>query len=390
MSAPIYSSRAMLDRLVAFDTTSSRSNLALIDFVRDYLAAHGIESTLIPNEDGDKASLFATIGPADVPGVALSAHTDCVPADPAHWTTDPFTVTERDRRLYGRGTCDMKGFLAIALAMVPEFMARPLATPIHLALSYDEEIGCKGVRDMIAALGETLPLPRAVIVGEPTRMEVVDAHKSISDYVTEVSGREAHSSAIDKGANAILGAAELLCELGRIRADMIAAGDPSGRFDPPYTTVHVGMIEGGTALNVIPRTCRFTWEIRGLPGTDEQAILDRLDRHIETSVLPGLRTSAPEATVVTQQHIHAPGLAPSPGSLPERIAMRLAGRNTAHAVSFATEAGLFQARGAPAIVCGPGDIAQAHQPDEYIEIVQMEACEAFIRGLLEQARSGLA
>ena len=388
-SGTIYSPRAMVERLVSFDTTSSKSNLELIEFVRDYLAGHGVESVLVPNSTGDKASLFATVGPGDVGGIALSGHTDCVPADPAQWKSDPFAVTERDGRLYGRGTCDMKGFVGVVLAMVPEFVAAPLNTPLHIALSYDEELGCTGVRDMIAALGHTLPLPKAVIVGEPTEMEVVDAHKSISDFATEVTGREGHSSAIDKGANAIFAAGELLGELSRMRDDMIEAGDPSGRFEPPFTSVHVGMISGGTALNIIPGQCRFNWELRALPKSDEAALVDRFERFGRDIVLPRLRAVAPEAGIVTERHIHAPGLAPDPGSLAERLAMRLAARNEARAVSFATEAGLFQKQGAPSVVCGPGSIAQAHKPDEFIELTQLAACEEFLRALLDLARKGI-
>ncbi len=379
----------ILARLVAFDTTSRESNLALIDWVRDYLAGHGVASTLVPNEDGSKANLFATIGPETVGGVALSGHTDCVPVDGQPWDTNPFALTERDGRLYGRGTCDMKGFIAVALAMVPEFLKVPLVTPIHLAFSYDEELGCSGVRGLIDELGRTLPLPRAVIIGEPTRMQVVDAHKSISDYTTEVTGHEAHSSAIDKGANAILAAGEMIGELARMREDLIQAGDPSGRFTPPCTSIHVGMIRGGTALNIIPRKCEFTWEIRALPGVDEPALVRRFETFGEEAVLPKLRAVAPTTGILTEQHIHAPGLAPAPGSLAERLAMRLAERNDTHTVAFATEGGLFQQKGSDVIVCGPGDIAQAHQPNEYIERAQMEACLAFMRRLADEARKGV-
>lgn len=389
MSGQVIAPREMISRLVAFDTTSRNSNLELIGFVRDYLDGHGVSSTLVPNEEGDKASLFATIGPREGGGVALSGHTDCVPVDGQPWTTDPFDVVERNGRLYGRGTCDMKGFVAIALAMVPEFLAKPLATPIHLALSYDEETACTGVRGMIEALGEDLPMPRACIVGEPTRMAVVDAHKTITDYITVVTGHEAHSSLIDRGANAILAAGELLVELARMRDDMIALGDPTGRFDPPYTTVHTGLISGGTAHNIVPLKCRFEWEVRSLPGFDPDTLKSRLDRFAADVVLPELRKVAPTTGIETTMRIDVPGLAPDPGSLAESLVMRLTNTNRTATVAYATEAGLFQGHGVPSIVCGPGDIAQAHQPDEFIEISEVEACVAFMRRLTDAARAGI-
>ncbi|WP_436643251.1 acetylornithine deacetylase [Microbaculum sp. FT89] len=379
----------MISRLVAFDTTSENSNLELITFVRDYLAGHGVESTLVPSEEGDKASLFATIGPKDAAGVALSGHTDCVPVTGQPWSTDPFAVVEKNGRLYGRGTCDMKGFVAIALAMVPAFLEKPLRTPIHLALSYDEETACTGVRPMIAELGERLPMPRACIVGEPTRMGVVDAHKTITDYVTVVTGHEAHSSLIDKGANAILAAGELLCELARMRDDMIAMGDPTGRFTPAYTTVHTGLISGGTAHNIVPLKCRFEWEVRSLPDFDPDTLKRRLQTFGEQHVLPKLRAIAPTTGIETTKTVDVIGLAPDPGSPAETLAMRLAGSNKTQTVSYATEAGLFQEHGVPSIVCGPGDIAQAHQPDEYIEISQVEDCVGFMQRLAEAARTGI-
>lgn len=389
MTGPIYAPKEMLARLVAFDTTSRNSNLPLIRFVRDYLADHGVEAHLVPNEDGTKANLFATIGPTDRGGIALSGHTDCVPVDGQPWTTDPFTLTERSGRLYGRGTADMKGFVATALAMVPTLLEKPLASPVHLALSYDEELGCTGVRSMIAALGADLPMPAAVIVGEPTRMGVVDAHKTIVDFRTEITGHEAHSAHIDRGANAILAAGELLGEIARMRDDMILAGDPSGRFDPPYTTVHVGRIWGGTAHNIVPLHCGFLWEVRSLPGRDARDLLTRFERFARETVLPKLRRVAATTDIRTITEVDVVGLAPEPGSLAETLAMRLTGRNTTSTVAYATEGGLFQARGIPTIVCGPGDIAQAHQPDEYIEAAQIDACVAFMTRLAETARAGI-
>lgn len=374
----------LLAYLVAFDTTSRNSNLDLIAFVRDYLAAFGIESSIIPSEAGDKASLFATIGPSGVGGVCLSGHSDVVPVDGQPWSTDPFTLTPLDDKVYGRGSCDMKGFLACCLAMVPDMVARPLATPIHLLVSYDEEIGCTGVVPAVRRLGVDLPLPRACIVGEPTSMRVVDAHKSGIAYVTTVTGREAHSSMPQLGANAIFAAAALIGELDRIRAELVAEGDPSGRFDPPSTTLQVTVVGGGTAGNIVPRECAIRWNVRGLPGFDEDALLERFTRFGEQMVLPTLRETAPEAAITTDFIYKVPPLAPQTGSPAETLALRLAGQNRTYTVSYGTEGGHFQAQGIPTIICGPGSIDQAHKPDEYIEISQLRACERFLAGLIAE------
>lgn len=376
------STEEILAHLVAFDTTSRNTNLPLIGFVRDYLEAYGIASTVIPNEEGDKASLFATIGPQDRSGICLSGHSDVVPVDGQPWTTDPFTLTPRDGRLYGRGSCDMKGFVATCLALVPDMVAARLSTPIHLIVSYDEELGCTGVVPAVRRLGVDLPKPRACIVGEPTSMRVVDAHKSGIGYITTVTGREAHSSMPQLGANAIFAAAELVRELDRCRAELVEAGDPTGRFDPPNTTVQVVMIEGGTASNIVPRQCRLRWNVRGLPGFDEDALVARLTAFAEETVLPRLRASAPEASIVTEFTYKVPPLAPEPGSEAEALAMRLAGQNRTYTVAYGTEGGHFQSQGIPTVVCGPGSIDQAHKPDEYIEVSELRACERFLKGVI--------
>jgi acetylornithine deacetylase len=379
--------RDILARLVAFDTRSSASNLDLVDYVRGYLRAHGVEPVLVPNEDGDKASLFATIGPADRGGIALSGHTDVVPADPKDWTSDPFVLTARDGRLYGRGSCDMKGFLAAVLAAVPAFRAEPLATPIHLVFSYDEEIGCAGVLPTIARMGIDLPKPELCIVGEPTSMQVVDAHKGIAGFVTTVRGKNAHSSLPQLGANAIIAAAEIIGELSRIADALREAGDPSGRFEPPFTTLGVGLIQGGQAANVVPRDCRFFWEFRPLPGFSLPQAMARLEAFAETVVLPKLRAAAPEeAAVVFEPRSQVPALHPEPGSIAETLAKKLARQNSTFAVSYGTEAGQFQRAGIPTVVCGPGSIEQAHAPDEFLAESQLAEAEAFLGRLLEHCR----
>ncbi|MDQ0511952.1 acetylornithine deacetylase [Ancylobacter amanitiformis] len=374
----------LLAHLVAFDTTSRNSNLALIGFVRDYLEAYGVASVIVPSEDGRKASLFATIGPAEIGGVCLSGHSDVVPVDGQPWSTDPFELTPREDRLYGRGSCDMKGFVATCLALVPQMTAANLSTPIHLLVSYDEEIGCTGVVPAVRRLGVDLPLPRACIVGEPTSMRVVDAHKSGIAYLTTVTGREAHSSMPQLGANAIFAAAELVGELDRYRAELIEAGDASGRFDPPNTTVQVTVIDGGTAGNIVPRQCGIRWNVRGLPDFDEPTLLARFERFAQGVVLPKLRASAPEASIVTDFIYRVPPLRPQTGSEAELLALRLAGQNRTYTVSYGTEGGHFQAQGIPTVICGPGSIDQAHKPDEFIEVAQLRACERFLTGLVAE------
>ena len=350
--------------------------------MRDYLDGFGIQSELIFSEDRTKANLYATIGPAELGGVVLSGHTDVVPVEGQSWDSDPFGLTERDDRLYGRGTCDMKGFIAVALAMVPQFVEAKPKTPVHLAFSFDEEVGCLGAMDMIAHIAEHLPKPKMVLVGEPTNMTVVNAHKSGYSFVTEVTGLEAHSSVTQLGVNSIMSAGELIGEIGRIRHDMIERGDPSGRFDPPYTTVHVGLIEGGTALNIVPRCCRFNWEYRGLPDLDDTEIPARFEAYANAQVLPGMHAVSHECGIETTMVNAVPGLAPQTDSPAEALALRLAQQNETFAVSYGTEAGLFQEAGMPAVICGPGDIIQAHKPNEFVSLDQLARCERFMHRLV--------
>lgn len=383
MSAEIFSTQNMLARLVAFDTTSRESNLALIGFVREYLEGHGVASTLIHNDAGTKANLYATIGQQNVPGgIVLSGHTDVVPVDGQAWAGDPFELHERDGRLYGRGTADMKGFIASALALVPVFVAGIGRTPLHLAFSYDEEIGCLGVHSMVRHIAEHLARPKAVIVGEPTMMQVVNSHKGIRTFTTEVTGLEAHSSTPHLGVNAIDVAVQLINFLHRLRGEMQTRGDASGRFDPPYSSIHVGVIEGGTALNILPRRCRFQWEIRPLPGQDPDEITSRFTAYAMNEVLVPLRAISQQADIITKQRADVPPLAPQNASPAEALVTALRGANTLHAVSYTTEAGIFQDVGIPAVVCGPGHIDQAHKPDEFIALSELAACDGFLRQLL--------
>ena len=375
----------LLARLVAFDSTTRNSNLPILAFVRDYLDRLGVPSVTVDHEPG-KANLYATIGPEVSGGVVLSGHTDVVPVDGQAWSTDPFALTVRDGRAYGRGACDMKGFLAACLAIVPHALERPLARPIHLAFSCDEEVGCRGVRPLIRHVRDRLPLPSAVIVGEPTSMGLVDAHKTAISFETVVTGHEAHSSLPHEGVNAIMIAAGLMAELNRIEAERRARGDPTGRFDPPWTSVHVGMVAGGTARNIVPRRCAFSWETRLLPGADPQEVPDRLNA-VAAPLAAAMRERHLEAGVETRLLNAVPGLRPDPGSPAEQLARLLTGANRAQAVSYATEAGLFQEAGMSAIICGPGSIEQAHKPDEFVAVADLEACAAMLVRLVGHCRA---
>lgn len=383
MPGPTYTPVELLARLVGFDTTSSKSNLGIIAFIEDYLLQHGVPSRRIPTADGQKAALFATIGPPGA-GLALSAHTDVVPVGGQKWTSDPFVLRAQDGKLYGRGACDMKGYLACMLASVPLFKARDLKTPIHLAISYDEEIGCLGVRPMIAEFGKTLPTPIAVFVGEPTNMQVVDAHKGPVRWQVEVAGRAAHSSMAHLGVNAITYGARLIAELERLEAELKIT-TRNERFTPPYATLQVTMLEGGTANNIIPIFCRFGFEVRSLPGVDIDGIERRLRTFAQTHCIPEMQRTAQEADITITRLNTVPPFFAAPNSLALSLALQLTGQNATQTVSYATEAGLFQDGGAPAIVCGPGDIAQAHTADEWIAESELEKCMAFMERLADLA-----
>jgi acetylornithine deacetylase len=371
----------MLARLVSFDTESAKSNLPLVSDVEAYFRAHGVDYVKVPNATGDKAALFATIGPKIDGGVILSGHTDVVPVAGQAWTSDPFMLRQDDGRVYARGACDMKGFDALCLAMVPEFQSANLKRPIHILLSYDEEIGCRGSLDTIARFGHDLPRPGCAIVGEPSLMQVADAHKSITTYRTTVSGHEAHSSKAYLGSSAIEVACALIGELYRLADDLKIEGDPSGRFDPPASTIHVGVIRGGTARNILAKECTFDWEFRGLPGADYNTALTHMEAQIARIVAAKDADHTKRARVETSAHHPVPSLNPDPGSTAESLVLKLARRNSTITVSYASEAGQFQSAGIPTVICGPGSIDQAHQPDEYIDIDQLAAGVTFMRRL---------
>jgi len=378
-----------MEQLVAFDTTSRDSNLDLIHFVRDYLSGHGVDSTIIRDADEPKANLYATIGPQDRPGIMLSGHTDVVPVDGQEWNSDPFRMVERNGRLYGRGTCDMKGFIALVLANIPEFLRRGLDTPIHLALSYDEEVGCLGVRHLID-LVNTLPVrPRMAIIGEPTEMQVIVAHKGKTDVNVHVRGFECHSALAPSGVNAVDYAAELIGHISRMARRVAEEGPFDDEFDVPHSTLHTGVIQGGTALNIVPKDCRFEFEIRNLPQQDPQPLLDEIYRFAADELEPRMRAVHPDTGISFDQGVQYPGLDMRPDDEAVTLVKALAGQNSHAKVAFGTEGGLFQQDAQiPCVICGPGSIAQAHKPDEYLSLEQLDAGQAFLGRLADRVCSG--
>ena len=374
----------ILATLVSFDTTSRDSNLLLIEHVEGLLAALGVASTRVPNADGRKANLYATLGPQVEGGIVLSGHTDVVPVDGQNWTSAPFTLVERQGRLYGRGTCDMKGFLALALAAAPAFaQSGRLMRPVHLAFSYDEEVGCLGAPAMIDALARHLPGPAGVIVGEPTSMDVVHGHKGITSYVVTVTGHEAHSSLTHLGLSANMAAVELMHGLATLAARLEREGDPASPFCPRHATLTIGQVNGGTAVNILARECVFVFDLRCPPGIDPVAVLAPFFAQAE-AMDAAMHGRFPEAGVRVERRSSTPAFAPEPEGSAERIARSLAGDNgPARVVPYAAEAGQFQQAGFSTVICGPGSIEQAHQPDEYVERTQMERGAAFMLRLTE-------
>ncbi|WP_417687221.1 acetylornithine deacetylase [Roseibium sp.] len=373
-----YTPAAMLDRLVSFPTISHLSNLDLIGFVEDYLAEHGIASERVPDATGEKAALFATIGPKTDGGIVLSAHTDVVPVEGQNWSSDPFKLREAGGKLYGRGTADMKGFAATVLAHVPEMVAADLKKPIHIALSYDEEVGCFGAPPMIERMLAEGPKPSAVIVGEPTNMKVVTGHKGVIVLNTRIHGHPVHSSQLDRGVSAISVAARLISWMDARTSENKANAAPDCPFNPPYTTLHCGTIRGGSAHNITAAECEFVTDIRLLPQETGAGWLARYLDFIRTEVEPDMQAIFENCRIEVTQTADVPGLAPETDGPAEALARNLTGDNGTHVVVYATEGGQFQERGLSTIVCGPGSIDQGHQVDEFIEISEIEKCSAFL------------
>ncbi|WP_434623892.1 acetylornithine deacetylase [Pseudomonas sp. Z1-29] len=368
-------SRALLAELVGFATVSRDSNLALIGFVGDYLQGLGVSSELIYNAERTKANLLASIGPSVPGGVVLSGHTDVVPVDGQAWTVDPFCLSEMDGKLFGRGTADMKGYLASVLAAVPAFLSSPLRRPLHLAFSYDEEVGCLGVRSLLEVLPQRIPQPALCLIGEPTELQPVLGHKGKLAMRCHVRGAPCHSAYAPYGVNAIEQAARLIGRLGEIGAELAEPSRHDGRFDPAYSTVQVGVIQGGTALNIVPADCRFDFEVRALPDFAPQGVVEKLQDYAEQTLLPRMRAVSAD-TAIRFEHLSAyPGLATAPDSEAARLIARLCGSEAFGTVAFGTEGGLFDQAGIPTVVCGPGSMDQGHKPDEYVSVEQMAACD---------------
>lgn len=373
-------SLAMIKKLVAFPTVSRDSNMPLINYVQQYLEEHGISSELVPNQEGTKANLYATIGPNVDGGVVLSGHTDVVPVDGQDWHTDPFQIVEKNSLLYGRGTCDMKAFTAIGLAMVPKFLQMNLKRPIHFALSYDEEVGCLGAPSLIQALKDKIAMPSAVIVGEPTSMQAVVAHKGITALRTTVIGHEAHSSQPHRGVSAVMLASKLVSFIDDMLIENRNNAIADSPFQPPYTTLHVGTINGGTAINIMARECSFVWDLRTMPGDDWQVYINRFEHYCNQlldETKSRLGRIADNISIKTDIFANVPPLNDKKDGA-QKLVQQALDSTEESVVSFVSEAGQFQDQGYSVVLCGPGSIDQAHQPNEYIAIDQVTKCESFL------------
>jgi len=377
-------SLSVIEELIGFETVSRDSNLPLIDFVQNFLYDQGVDSRRVPSADGRKSNLVATVGPEVSGGIVLSGHTDVVPVDGQDWSSDPFAFSQRSDRWYGRGSCDMKGFIGIALSLVPQMKA--LRKPVHFALSYDEEVGCLGAPDMIKVIRDELPEPMGVIVGEPTGMAAVTAHKGIVGLRTTVRGYEAHSSQTHRGVSAVMTAARLVSHLERVAGDLAASTPADNGFEPHATSVHVGVIHGGTALNIISGQCEFTWDIRNIPGDDPQVLIDNFEAFCKREVLPGMRARHEACSINTDILACCPAFDDADSSI-LGLVQSLSGRIDSYKVAYTAEAGQYQGAGFPTVLCGPGSIDQAHQPDEYIEASEVQAGERFLRTLVTELSS---
>lgn len=383
-AAPRLSTAELLSRLVSYDTTSRNSNLELMGFVRDYLDAHGVPYRVSTDATGQKANIHAIIGPREAGGVALSGHVDTVPVDGQAWTADPFTLRRADGRLYARGSADMKGFVSACLAAVPEFASKKLARPLHLFISYDEEVGCQGAQRLIEDLDASGLKPSLCVVGEPSGMQPILAHKGKLNLRVRVRGLTGHSSEPGKGVNAIQAAGEAIAYIASEARRLAAEGPFQDGFDPPHTTIHVGTIQGGTILNIIPERCELIMEWRTIPGDDAPRHVERLQTFVATHIEPAMhavnRNTGFDFDVLTTM----PGLSLDPDHPLTAIVKQLTGSNSTGRVSYGTEGGYYQNSGIPTIICGPGHIAQAHQPDEWIAQDQLDACDVFIRRLADR------
>jgi len=379
---------ALIERLISFDTTSRGSNLGLIEWARDYLKDIGIASRLTYDAAGNKANLFATVEKGNKPGIVLSGHTDVVPVDGQNWASDPFKAALRGDKIYGRGACDMKSYLAVVLGMAPRFAAANLKAPVHFALSYDEEVGCVGARGLLEDLARNNIRPAGAVIGEPTSMQPVIAHKGKRSYQCCVRGKEAHSALTPEGVNAIEYAARIIGYIRHMAERMRDCEPRDYGFDVPFTTLQTGVISGGTAGNIVPRECVFQFEFRYLPGADPDGLEHEIRDYAERVILPEMQRTDPGTSISFETKAEIPGLDTGEAEEVTRLAQALSRNQSATKVAYATEGGLFQQAGIPAIICGPGSIAQAHKPDEYVTLEQVALCESFMERLLEQMCAG--
>jgi acetylornithine deacetylase len=386
---PTSSTLEILKQIIGFDTVSRHSNLAMIDWIQRYLEGHGIGSTLIHDATGKKANLYATIGAHDRPGILLSGHTDVVPVDGQDWSTDPFDLVEKDGRLFGRGTSDMKSFLAVVLSQVPAFTSARLDTPINLAFTYDEEVGCQGAPSLLEHITRLPTRPRYAVIGEPTNMKVITAHKGNKRYRCEVHGHESHSALANRGVNAIEIAADLVYRLRTMARQRAESGPFDRGFDPPYTTIHTGTIQGGTAMNIVPKHCVFEFEFRFIPGDDPLKYLDSLKERAQL-LEQEMKGVAADARIDFLFKSEYPALSTEETAEITSLAKSLSGSNDTGKVAFGTEGGLFQEAGLPTVICGPGSIEQAHKPDEWITLEQIALCEDFMQRLVGRLAAGRA
>jgi len=384
------SSRNILGKLIAFDTTSRNSNLELMAWVQDYLNGLGIKSELFFNNERSKANLYARIGPNISGGVMLSGHTDVVPVDGQNWTVPPFTMTENDGKLYGRGTADMKGYIACVLAALPHFLQKPLKQPLHLALSYDEEVGCLGVPSLVKALAEREHKPALCIVGEPTELKPIIGHKGKLALRCTVHGAPCHSAYAPHGVNAIEYAAKLINRLGELGEQLAQPDKHDNRFDPPYSTVQTGVIQGGSALNIVPEHCRFDFEMRHLPQDNPQQMVEDLQGFAENELLPRMQAVHPQTAIDFAELSRYPGLLTEQSSPAVQLIRLLTGRDDFATVPFGTEGGLFDSVGIATVVCGPGSMEQGHKPDEFVTLSQLNACDALLVKLADWMSGSMA
>ena len=374
---------ALLQDLVAFDTTSRNSNLQLIEYVIALLERHGIRFELTHSDDSKKANLFATLGNSTAPGIVLSGHTDVVPVDGQDWSSDPFCTEVRDSRLYGRGVADMKGFVALCLSRIECILAADLPLPVHFAFSYDEEVGCLGVPRLLDGLKQRSPQPKACIVGEPTSLHPVSAHKGMLFKRCHVHGKSAHSSLVNQGVNAVAAAAKIITKVDQIQQRIIKNGPFDEGFDPPYTSLHCGVIHGGTVNNIIPSHCQFDFEVRALPDVEPNELFEEVQAYAETEIKPDMQAVDPETGIEWQSLAEFPSMNTPPSDpLIKMVSGMLGIEAPAGKVSYGTEGGHFQKFGIPTVICGPGNIEQAHKPDEYIDLEQMEKGGQFLDGLI--------